>query len=241
MRLGHQLFFSIGSPNLVASQKFYRTLGFHLTFTNEEADQLLAADGRIVLHLFSTRKSSIEIVYCCGELLTERIESLDQINISLDKSRSPGVTFVSPEGLSVRLVPRAPFPLPIRDGLPGSHCGRFYEISLETIDLNRSLDFWSTLGFELEFRDPPDSDWATISDGVLRLGLYTKGACPHKFRNPSLTFFEPDMAERIKLIKYAGIQLAQKIGSKSGNVEEAIVESPEGIYLFLFHCKGDFG
>lgn len=162
------------------------------------------------------------------------------ISINCQYDQENEASFTSPDGLSVRLISKDTSKMHRPDGTPLSRCGRFYEASIETSSVDSSIDFWSKLGFALQFRDPPTARWATLSDENLRLGVYEYGTCPHKFKNPSLTYFEPDMSRRIEEFKREGIKFEQELPNKEGKINDAILESPDGQYFFLFFYDGDF-
>ncbi len=66
-----------------------------------------------------------------------------------------------------------------------------------------------------------------------------KGTCPHKFKNPSLTYFEPDMAERIEQLKSDGVEFVEEMPNAEDKIDNAIAEAPDGQYFFLFFYDGE--
>jgi hypothetical protein len=96
--------------------------------------------------------------------------------------------------------------------------------------MERSISWWQNVGFKVTTRQ---KTWCTLDDGKMKIGLYEKGSCPHVFRNPSLTYFESDMAERIEQLRQRGIMFVQGEG-EIGMKGHAIAESPDGQYFFLF-------
>ena len=69
---------------------------------------------------------------------------------------------------------------------------------------------------------------------MIAVAIYGTGASNHLFRNPSITYFEPDMADRISGLKQEGIKFVQELPDKEGIITNAILEAPEGTFIFLF-------
>src|SRR4030066_278694 len=113
---------------------------------------------------------------------------------------------------------------------PNPKCGIFGEFATSVKDLEQALAFWQNLGFEAKtvYREP--YPWAILTDGMNILGLnQTKN-----FDYPAITYFAPDMSQRVQKLKEAGITSFadwQGQGGKEGNF---ILTTPEGQKIFLF-------
>lgn len=59
-----------------------------------------------------------------------------------------------------------------------------------------------------------------------------------RFRNPSLTYFEPDMVERIERLKREGVESVEESRNSEGKTDNAIAEAPDGQYFFLGEAGG---
>lgn len=118
-------------------------------------------------------------------------------------------------------------------GSPISICGTFFEISVETIDYEATVSFWQKMGMEVLYGDPA-GDWVTLADDFIKIGFYRKGTVQHDFRSPAITYFEPDMKDRIKLLKDLKVDVARELGECKTGPMDAILETPGGYNIFLF-------
>lgn len=239
MKLGNIACLTVKATDLQSSLPFYEKLGF------ERVDGYVAdnpsipfSDGILLLLLKASDESGGELTYFT-ENLDERIKHLKASEIAFNRKEQNEVSFTDPSGLSVRVIQADTFKMEKPQGKSWSKCGRFYEVSIETKSVDSSIEFWNKLGFEVTYREPPTARWATLSDGNIKLGLYEKGTCPHKFKNPSLTYFEPDMAERIERLKSDGVEFVEELRNAEGKVDNAIAEAPDGQYFFLFFYDGE--
>ena len=167
----------------------------------------------------------------------------ENLGIHFSEKGQNRASFYDPNGLFISLVEKDAGAIPQPEGKPLSLCGTFYEISLETDDLDRSIVWWQNVGFKVTTRlragtwhygvQARKQTRCTLDDGKIMIGLYQRGTCPHKFKNPSLTYFESDMEKRIAQLQSRGVafvQTEQEIGMEG----HAIAESPDGQYFFLF-------
>lgn len=239
MKLGDTALVTVNAPDLQASLSFYQKLGFRKSEGNmADARSTFLSDGKLLLSLEENSEPHSELTYFVGNL-NEKVEELKDSGVALSCEGTNEAKFVDPNGLGVRLVEAPAFGKKKSDEASWSKCGRFYEASIEAESIDESIAFWNTLGFEVTFREPPTARWATLSDGNIRLGIYEKGTCPHRFKNPSLTYFEPDMVERIERLKGEGVEFIEEMRNSEGKVDNAIAEAPDGQYFFLFFYDGE--
>jgi hypothetical protein len=227
MKFGHIAFVTFYSTNTVATGQFLGTLGFSTIASDDEST--LLTDGNLYFDLRRAEKNKTMLSYCVHDV-TNAVEMAQNLEIDIVEKSPHHVIVREPNGLLILLA--GPDVVSLRDfeKKPSSLCGTFYEASLETNDVDRSIVWWQNVGFKVTAHK---DTWCTLDDGKIMIGLYKKGNCPHLFRNPSLTYFEPDMGERIAELKKEGIQFLQEekeIGMKG----HAIAESPDGQYFFLF-------
>ena len=84
--------------------------------------------------------------------------------------------------------------------------GRFLEFSIETQDIQASLDFYSRLGFtQAEVGEAWPHPYAVVTDGRICLGLHQESA-----REPLLTFVKPDLLRHLDGLQHLGIELAYR-------------------------------
>ncbi len=81
--------------------------------------------------------------------------------------------------------------------------GQFHEISLETIDIRASVEFYERLGlFHATTTDTWSHPYGVLTDGRLFLGLHQR-----RFSSPALTFVHPGVAELVPELQARGIAL----------------------------------
>jgi catechol 2,3-dioxygenase-like lactoylglutathione lyase family enzyme len=236
MNLGTVAQMTVSTPHLETSSRFYTSLGFQLLEVQKTSPAwALFTDGILLLLLQEAEESGAELTYYTDEALEARIEALEAYGITFHEIQECQAKFMDPSGLMIHLIQHDTTSMQLPSGTPLSRCGSFYEISLETSDLKASIAFWNRLGFEVEQGDPVNTNWVNLKDSVLRLGLYQEGTCPHVFRTPAFTYFAADMAERIAQFKAEGFTFVQEMAQEGQEIRDAILETPEGLYFFLFY------
>ncbi len=240
MKLGYAFEIAITTENLDQSVKFYERLGYQkLDDVSSAAADTLLTDGLIRVRLRQGSTWSACLIYY-AESVKEKAEQLEKLGVKIDEKSDPGVempklSFTDPNGLEVNLVQLEQSRLVLLPGEPVSKAGKFGELSIETEDLERSLDFWMKLGFEpTQYMPNPPDTWGSIADGLLMLGVYKKGHLPHKISTPTITYFEEDMPERIRKLKAEGMAFVQEMPGAGGETGHAIAQAPEGQLIFLF-------
>ncbi len=233
MKLGDAAQITIRTPKLKEERAFFDKIGFQIVRDDDEG--LLLTDGTTLFELIQDTNKGAELTYFTKDL-QKTVAQAEDVGITFDETGEALATLRDPSKVHIHLIQRDAATLPDLPDEPVSEAGRFGEVSIETKDLRASIRFWKRLGFEVEHRDPPVSQWATIFDGVLRIGLYEHGVIRHKFRNPSITYFEPDMAERIARLRDKDLHIAQELpeDAEPEDVKSAIAEAPSGVYFFLF-------
>jgi len=241
MKLGYAFEIVVTAPDLRQSLQFYEKLGYkQLTDTTSPTPHdALLTDGMILLSLRTGSAWKAVLTYFT-ENVAEKVDSFERLGVSFDEKHKKGgeitgATLTDPNGLRVDLIQAAPSQVPKTLGKPISKAGQFGELSIETEDVRKSLDFWTRLGFEPTQYMPASSDsWASIADGLLMLGIYVKGHCPHIIKTPSITYFDAEAAQRIWKLKEEAMTFVQELPGENGETGHAVAQSPEGQLLFLF-------
>lgn len=82
--------------------------------------------------------------------------------------------------------------------------GRFLELSVATDDIRTSVEFYERLGFtQCVTSDVWPHPYGALTDGRLVIGLHQ-----HRFPSPSLTFVRNGIAQHIRALEAAGIEIA---------------------------------
>lgn len=110
--------------------------------------------------------------------------------------------------------------------------GRFLEISIHTPDIQASLEFYQSLGFEqANVGETWPYPYAVVSDGRLFIGLH--GAV---VRSPALTFVLPRLAAGIERLRERGIAFDQeRLGNDVFN--QATFTAPDGQCVNLLEAR----
>jgi hypothetical protein len=232
MKLGHSFEIVIAAPDPSEAVEFYRSKGWQNVTASTLPGGIRMTDGVIVVSLEPGKPGTTKLRYFNNNLADLTAE-LVKLNIKTTGDAS-GTRFEDPSGLEIE-VRELPESSAIRaQGTPISTFGQFGEFSLESDDLKGSFAFWSSLGFEpTQYNPNPVSSWASLSDGLLNLGIYGKGHCKHIFRGAVITYFNEDMAARIRQLKNDGVTFAQELGG-DGETSNAVLEAPHKQMFFLF-------
>lgn len=226
----HHFLINLPAPDLAAEADYFTQLKF------TEINPPLVDNTR----LFSESYLHLQL---CGEgsswrqgivFITE--QPLDSLAAELQLTglqtivQDDKIRLVAPDGTAVYFLSQPAFSFPGAPVKERSLCGAFYEISLEVEDLQANELFWKTLGFQKLHPAGDVSTWLTMSNQLLKVGLYRKGSCLHPFHSPAITWFNAAAAERLQQVQEAGISVAHTVSAP----EEAILESPAGHHLFMF-------
>ena len=229
MKLGHAFEITMHVEDLKQASEFYGKLGFQQVSDGSAEDSVVRfSDGAIVLAVESSGHRQTTLTYFTDSL-DQTIAGLETMGVEVSKSRDGEASFKDPSGQEVSLI-QAAAGAAASEGSALSKCGQFGELSLETDDVDGSKAFWEKLGFGPTQWSPQESaKWASLTDGLLMLGLYETGHCPHVFESPAITYFNEDAVERNALLKAAGVEFLQELDGGQG-----VVAAPEGQHLFLF-------
>lgn len=237
---------TINTPDLKASVKFYKKLGFSELFRGDFPFPLVQlSDGQIQIMLRHTPEKYFALTYYPGdidavaaELAAEGIEPFEK-NIS-DSDYLKFYRMKTPEGFVVSMVmliesftqPAGPTMLTMSpqdysnpEKYTNKTAGMLGEIAYPVKDLDVSIAFWQKLGFKVLSKYGEPRPWAILADGLNVVGLHQAD----DFDQPAITYFASDMAVRIESLKAAGItNLTEK---NPGNV---VLNTPEGQHINLF-------
>jgi catechol 2,3-dioxygenase-like lactoylglutathione lyase family enzyme len=110
--------------------------------------------------------------------------------------------------------------------------GRFLEISIHAPDIQASLEFYESLGFQqASVSETWPYPYAVVTDGRLFLGLH--GGF---IRSPALTFVLPELAHGIERLREQGIQFDQeRLGNEVFN--QASFTDPSGHCISLLEAR----
>lgn len=110
--------------------------------------------------------------------------------------------------------------------LPQPKLGDVTAITITTPDLEKSLAFYTKLGFKEVARFDFPFPWIQVSDGALLMMLRKDPVAAI-----SLTYYVKDMDRVVKEVEAAGIKFAEK--KDMGGIKRNIIISPDGLKIAL--------
>lgn len=243
MGFGHAFEIVTTVPDRGEAAEFYERLGFRWAFGGRPSGYTeWATDGRATIVLVEGPPAPARLA-----ILVESAEAAAKLVATAGAAVEPGppdegegetsrwFSFVDPGGLDVVVFEADPAEAIPRVGEAPSLCGAFGEVSVLTPSADGSHAFWARLGFAPTWFPPAPRRVGSMSDGVLPVGFYEPGTCPHAFRSPALTYFNADNPDRLRAMKAAGWTFLEEMpGAGNGPLGHAILEAPGGLHLFLF-------
>ncbi|MGD9897917.1 MAG: VOC family protein [Calditrichaceae bacterium] len=252
LKLGMASQLSIGTKDIEKSFDFYEKLGFTKKVESSIPNPWMQiSDGTLLILLNQDGPEYIGLNYFASGM-ESKVEELKKAGIEfLETSEDDGNlymgSFSSPDNFTVGLINRDPNGMYRPDGYhlfnfpkkyfyepqkyPNERCGIFGEICHPVKDLNLSMKFWETLGFEQKAYNKQPYPWAIISDGMNYIGLHQT----RDFKQPAITYYAPDVPKRVKALENAGIDSVEFFGGIFGNDSNVIIKTPEGQKFFLFN------
>lgn len=248
-KLGPNIEISLSVADLSKSLTFYDKLGLKKVDGGEKPyPWAVVSDGQFHLGLHQREFSSPTLSYFGLGILSERITYLPELGVRLDNIQklepSQGIQnsellhrvkfmtaeFESPEGQRVFLADLASDVATTPAGRKFfSNCEQSGELSLRTEDVSAAVAYWEQLGFKLVAGGDRPYPWATVSDSLIRLSLHQTP----RLVQPTLTYFAPNMPERLKRLRGRGVKFVAEHKDKKGRRAGAVIESPDGQLFFL--------
>lgn len=240
MKLGKAVQINIGVSDLEESLDFYKKLGFQqIDDSTEPYPWARLTDGQNLVLLNQDGNIYIGLVYFSKDA-ARRIAKMEDKGIEFVQRREQDgqlfmAIFVGPGGLVVGLINHDPAEMPEPGGLPKSRCGTFGEFAISVEDFQHAAEFWGELGFTSLHESQDPYPWGILSDEMMVLGLHQTGEDGEfAFSGPAITYFAPDMADRIAGLKKDGITFANEMPDENGLVNNASLRGPDGELFFLF-------
>jgi predicted enzyme related to lactoylglutathione lyase/catechol 2,3-dioxygenase-like lactoylglutathione lyase family enzyme len=235
MKLGKSTILTLAVTDIGTSIAFYEKMGFSTLARNPGG--AIMADGQIRLSLQQGDFPSPAITYFTPEV-SSVVHELKQAGIEpFHQEEESGTVMeaglIDPNGQPVMVVQLEADPLV--PPMQKAKCGIFGEFSIPTRDIHSSLAFWEKLGYNrIGGDDVKPYPWAIASDDLFIIGFHQNP----EFTSPSLTYFARDMAERIKLVKDAGVEFISESRNDQDQVIQAFAKSPDGQLISMFFAEG---
>ena len=241
MKLGKVVQINIGVAELQISLAFYEKLGYEkIEVSTDPYPWARITDGQNLIMLNEDGNQYMGLVYFSLDA-SRRVSKLEQAGIEIIQRREKDgqlmmAIFVGPGDLAVALINHDPKEMPQPTGKPVTRAGTFGEFAVPVEDFLAAAEFWRKVGFATLYESEDPYPWGIISDENIVLGLHQNSEYGDEiaFKGPAMTYFSPDMAERIERLKEDGISFETELISESGLVNNATLLGPDGESLFLF-------
>ena len=245
-KLGEVASIYVASPDLDSSIAFYEKIGFPKIASNVmPVPWALVSDGSLLIMMRKDSTKYVGLTYYTKDI-ENTVAQLEKNGIVfIQKPKEEDLIkryfFKSPDGLNIMLASNVglfkqptgitmlnmnPIALQSEDQYPNKECGAFGEFCHPVADLNKSIEYWKKLGFEVKSQMAQPYPWAILSDGLMLIGLHqTKD-----FSYPAVTYFGLNTENRVKELKGNGVTgFTEMMGKKN-----VTLKTWEGLHFFLF-------
>ena len=245
-RLGEVACVYVTSPDLDSSSAFYEKLGFPKIASNVfPVPWSQSSDGSLLIMMRKDTANYVGLTYYATDVdkVAAQLESKGIRFTQKPKEEDPikRYYFKSPDGLNIMLASNVgafsqptgitmlgmgQMDLRSPEKYPNKQCGAFGEFCHPVTDLNKSIDYWKKLGFEVKTQMTMPYPWAILSDGLMLIGLHeTKN-----FDYPAVTYFGINTEKRVQLLKEKGVKSVTEVLGK----QNVALKTWEGLHFFLF-------
>lgn len=217
------------TPNLQQSQAFYEQIGF----VPLDNSRLIWTDGKAHIEINPDRFARAGIKLFKSDWGKE-VGHLHLITKVI--AVGGGYVLADPSGTWIYLIEKEP---PIKTGKRGDSIGmlgNFHGVSLETMDLDKSVLIFENLGLS-HTGGSAEQGYIVYSLGDFSVSLMKPLSCPHLFFNPSLTYFNnKNNLSIIAKLREVGVPFSEEITifNEGGLVDNVIIRDPGGIGFFIF-------
>jgi len=224
----------ISSDDVIQSMAWWARIGFAPTAKAVKPDSSVTlSDGQLVITLVKTSQPSPVMMFRAANMLRVK-DTLDALGVPIIGDIK-GPTFGEIRLKSVNAVylavrSEADEPLLTPTGILNPICGRVTELSIGTGYIKREVEFWELLGFVKARSAKNPYSFAVMTDNHVQVGLHEERDIP----TLAITYFSPDMPERIDRLKKSGMEITEEIPSEDGHLGNIILRSPDGQYVYMF-------
>lgn len=233
--LGKPTRLMLSCKKLLPSLAWWTRLGFApLTVEGESADSIITiSDGQIILTLTTVSMPSPIIVFAAPNMKLVK-DTLDYMSIPYN-STLLGPTYgeyrvTSPNKVYMASRNAGSEPKLTVQQSENPVCGKFSELSSPATKLSEELAWWKDIGFSVVKHEKKPYHFAIVSDGTVTIGLHEFKEIP----STAITYYMPDMEQRIDRLKKLGITISEEIPTADGRIANAILTSPDGQLVYLF-------
>jgi hypothetical protein len=230
--LGRFLEFSVRTPDILESLRFYKSLGFIELEIGDvwKHKYAVVSDGELCLGLHERLRDSPALTFVHPDLARHARAMADHgfsfEYLRLDEDVFNELGFIDDDGHMIRMLEARTFSPPVED-VRLSVCGEWFEVVLPVRNATRTGRFWAPLApVVLRLREEPTTHMRFDADGAA-LGLSESIA----LKQPSLCFKCRDREALADAIERHGVRNRTFPGFEGAFLE---MEAPEGTKLYLF-------
>lgn len=219
------------TPNKEKSIDFYKRLNFEIINQNEIT---FATDGKVVIEINDNEKARLGVKLYQSNWKTT-VEKLSKITTVLKQEN--GYMLSDSSGSKIYLIEgENPFNYDLST-VNTSIIGNYAGVSLEVLDIAKTAEIWTVLGFSKTMGEIEQGWLAYENAAKAGVSFMKSGSCPHLFFNPSLTYFNgKENLTVIDNIRKANIEITEEITffNKENIVDNVIIRDSGGLGFFLF-------
>ena len=244
-KLGRVAYLTIGTTDIDRSMELYNKLGYSVENKGKTPVRWTEiCDGSLHIILVEGKDEYLGLTYVSDDILA----SIDQIKTAGLKPVMTVGTEEDPrqiiaqlrQGMLLSVNQSRPdldykyvsktlmdidYSNPTAEDFPNEFCGIFGELALNIEDMETEIEFWENMGFQVGERYEEPYPWAIVTDGLFIIGLHQTD----EFDKPALTYFAPDMEEKLRTLSDSGVDF-----KKIDNENSGTIDTPEGQRFFLF-------
>jgi catechol 2,3-dioxygenase-like lactoylglutathione lyase family enzyme len=232
--IGRFLEYSVHSPDILASLRFYEGLGFRQLDVGEvwSHPYAVVSDGRAVIGLHAYAFDSPAVTFVLRDLAAKlphlRRRGIDFAFAKTGDDQFNEAGFVTPAGQMVALLEARTFSPPPFCDTDFSHLGRHLGLRLGAADVGAERDYWMSLGLRLAGENTATVPGATLTGGDITVAV----RAPVAGARSALLFACADTAALARRLDETSISWHAG-GDATGSDGCMRLRSPEGLHLHV--------
>ncbi|MFC1555477.1 hypothetical protein ACFL67_00180 [candidate division KSB1 bacterium] len=239
MKLGEHLQIALSVEDIQKTKEFFDRLGHRKTdnFDPQPFAVEMLADGYNLIGLNERAFHSPVLKYYARDFdeVVKYLESLDCIvNTVKDGEKVMAASVFDPSEQHIVVLPLETRNIPEPENKSVVGIGTFEEYAIPVEDLNVSLAFWKSIGYEpiqgAGYGGKEPYPWQVITDGLLMIGLHQT----QEFPVAGLAYYHPEQKQNIEILRSGGMEFAAEMKDKNGDVVSAIAVTPDQQPVFIF-------
>lgn len=228
----------VSVKDLLQSMAWWTKFGFSpLSRPEDKIDSAITlSDGQVIITLVKTNQPSPVIVYRCDNIkrLKAQLDSLTILTtFDLEGPSYKELRLRSPNSVYLAVRPSTMEDDFKATGALNPVCGNLTEYSTSATKLRDEQSWWADLGFAPVRGDSVPYPYVNMGDERIEIGIHED----RDIASLALTYFMPDMEQRIARIKQLGLTPIEEIPTADNRIGNAIFQSPDGQLVYLFDGK----